>query len=160
MATQIGVNIGSGNGLLPDGTKPLPEPMLTLRWLKSCGIHPKSITQEMLKTFILGMSFKIINLSSQLHLPGTSELKETTHPQLKLTNCYPANSSAKYYKLFILIEYITYVVMEVYIKSSLLKKSTSVNFVCYLTKFPTNKISQIGLNLGNGTRVIKPYSNQ
>ena len=83
MATQIGVNIGSGNGLLPDGTKPLPEPMLTLR---SCGIHPKSITQGMLKTFILGMSFKIINLSSQLHLPGTSELKETTHPQLDLTN--------------------------------------------------------------------------
>ena len=26
---QIWVNIGSGNGLLPDGTKPLPEPMLT-----------------------------------------------------------------------------------------------------------------------------------
>ena len=29
MATQIWVNIGSGNVLLPDGTKPLPEPMLT-----------------------------------------------------------------------------------------------------------------------------------
>ena len=27
--SQIWVNIGSGNGLLPDGTKPLPEPMLT-----------------------------------------------------------------------------------------------------------------------------------
>ena len=26
---QIWVNIGSGSGLLPDGTKPLPEPMLT-----------------------------------------------------------------------------------------------------------------------------------
>ena len=26
---QIWVNIGSGNGVLPDGTKPLPEPMLT-----------------------------------------------------------------------------------------------------------------------------------
>ena len=26
---QIWVNIGSGNGLLPDGTKPLPKPMLT-----------------------------------------------------------------------------------------------------------------------------------
>ena len=26
---QILVNPGSGNGLLPDGTKPLPEPMLT-----------------------------------------------------------------------------------------------------------------------------------
>ena len=31
MATQILVNIGSGNGLLPDSTKPLPEPMLTYR---------------------------------------------------------------------------------------------------------------------------------
>ena len=29
MVTQIYVNIGSGVGLLPDGTKPLPEPMLT-----------------------------------------------------------------------------------------------------------------------------------
>ena len=29
MATAIWVNIGSANGLLPDGTKPLPEPMLT-----------------------------------------------------------------------------------------------------------------------------------
>ena len=27
--TKIWVDIGSGNGLLPDGTKPLPEPMLT-----------------------------------------------------------------------------------------------------------------------------------
>ena len=29
MATEIWVNIGPGNGLLPDGTKPLPEPVLT-----------------------------------------------------------------------------------------------------------------------------------
>ena len=29
MATEIWVNFSSGNGLLPDGTKPLPEPMLT-----------------------------------------------------------------------------------------------------------------------------------
>ena len=29
MVTQIWVNIGSGNGLLPDNTKPLPEQMLT-----------------------------------------------------------------------------------------------------------------------------------
>ena len=29
MATKIWVNIGSGNGLLLDGTKPLPESMLT-----------------------------------------------------------------------------------------------------------------------------------
>ena len=29
MVTGILVNIGSGNGLLPDGTKPLPESVLT-----------------------------------------------------------------------------------------------------------------------------------
>ena len=29
MAAGIQVNIGSDNGLLPDGTKPLHEPMLT-----------------------------------------------------------------------------------------------------------------------------------
>ena len=29
MAKKILVNIGSGNGLLADGNKPLPEPMLT-----------------------------------------------------------------------------------------------------------------------------------
>ena len=34
MATWIWVNIGPGNGLLPDGTEPLPEPMLTYhQWL-------------------------------------------------------------------------------------------------------------------------------
>ena len=29
MATKIWINIGSGDGLLRDGTKPLPEPLLT-----------------------------------------------------------------------------------------------------------------------------------
>ena len=29
MALQILVNTGSANDLLPDGTKPLPEPVLT-----------------------------------------------------------------------------------------------------------------------------------
>ena len=32
MVTEIWVNISSGNGLLPDGTKPLPEPMLTYQY--------------------------------------------------------------------------------------------------------------------------------
>ena len=30
MMSLILVNNGSGNGLLPDGTKPLPEPMLSI----------------------------------------------------------------------------------------------------------------------------------
>ena len=31
MAMQMLVNIGSGNGLLPVGTKPLPDPVMTYR---------------------------------------------------------------------------------------------------------------------------------
>ena len=33
MVTSIWVSISSGNGLLPDGTKPLPEPMLTYHYI-------------------------------------------------------------------------------------------------------------------------------
>ena len=32
MATKMLVNIGSGNGLLPDGTKPLLNPVMTFIW--------------------------------------------------------------------------------------------------------------------------------
>ena len=39
MVAQICVNIGSGNGLLPDSTKPLPEPMLTYNHVRSIDIH-------------------------------------------------------------------------------------------------------------------------
>ena len=39
MATQILVNIGKGNGLLPDGTKQLPEPMLTYRKYEPVRLH-------------------------------------------------------------------------------------------------------------------------
>ena len=39
MAAEIWVNIGSGNGLLPDGTKPLPESMFIskVQWHSSEG---------------------------------------------------------------------------------------------------------------------------
>ena len=32
---KIRINIGSGNGLLPDSTTPLPQPMLTSHWWSS-----------------------------------------------------------------------------------------------------------------------------
>ena len=48
MATQIWVNIGSGNGLLPDGTKPLPEPMLTHQWVPvPVGIKLQAVSQKL-----------------------------------------------------------------------------------------------------------------
>ena len=43
MATKILVYNGSDNGLLPDGTKPFSEPMLT----QIIGIHTSVILQQM-----------------------------------------------------------------------------------------------------------------
>ena len=55
MATEILDNIGSGNGLLTDGTKPLPEPMLTYH---QKGFVAFFISQELLKVSIQDMSLK------------------------------------------------------------------------------------------------------
>ena len=49
MATEIWVNIGSCIGLLPNGTKPLPEPMLTYHQIVLCYSHKsnfKEIAQD------------------------------------------------------------------------------------------------------------------
>ena len=57
MATEVWVNIGSGNGLLPDGTKPLPEPMLTYhQW--GPDIHQEEISWEMSQPSIAKMNLK------------------------------------------------------------------------------------------------------
>ena len=48
IVTSIRDNIGSGKGLLPEGTKPFPQvqPMLTLLLVRSSGIHLRVISQE------------------------------------------------------------------------------------------------------------------
>ena len=43
------VNIDSVNGLVPDGTKPSPEPMLTPQLGRFCGIQLRAISQEVPK---------------------------------------------------------------------------------------------------------------
>ena len=51
MATKIWVNMDSGNGLVADGAKPLPVPILTS--LKVfCSIYMRAIPQEVLMNFI------------------------------------------------------------------------------------------------------------
>ena len=71
MATEIWVNIGSGNGLLPDGTKPLPEPMLTDHQLGPV-------------RFILGQFHKWC-LNQQL---GANDLNHDRHPLCDLQDDY------------------------------------------------------------------------
>ena len=78
MATEIWVYIGSSNGLLPDGTKPLPEPMLT--------------NQEIAVEICLGnsshlcLSLNVLNNSAtacmeniwQVHIPKTPTTSSKT----------------------------------------------------------------------------------
>ena len=65
MATQVWINIGSGNGLLPDGTKPLLEPMLTIskvQWHSSEGSFKRDISainhKNSLQNYFSKISFK------------------------------------------------------------------------------------------------------
>ena len=78
MASEICVNIGSGNGLLLDGIKPLPEPMLTDHQLKSTYIHIRAISQDMPQPSITEIPWKITYLKFHLHFPGTNELNVLT----------------------------------------------------------------------------------
>ena len=55
MVAKIRVNIGSGNGLLPDGTKPLCEPWMTY----ILNIHLRAISQEVLMNLICNMNLEI-----------------------------------------------------------------------------------------------------
>ena len=72
MATDIWVNIGSGNGLLPDGTKPLPEPMLTYQQSFVAFIWQQFYVKHLVS--IHEISSKIMFLKLQPHLPGANEL--------------------------------------------------------------------------------------
>ena len=70
MVTEIWVNIGSGNGLLPDGTKPLHEPMLTdQQW------SPVTfILRQFHNRWITKICSKILCLKFHSNFPGTNEL--------------------------------------------------------------------------------------
>ena len=74
MTAEIWVNIGSGNGLLPDGTKPLPEPMLTdHQWSPVTFIlgqfHKRHLNHQSLKS-VLKLTCKKFNS----YFPGAYEL--------------------------------------------------------------------------------------
>ena len=62
--------IGSGNGLLPDSTKQIPESMFIYSLLESCAIHLKATPLEMLMEVIPTTNLKIAHLKSKPHIPG------------------------------------------------------------------------------------------
>ena len=75
MVTEIWVKIGSGNGLLPDSTKPLPGPMLTDHpSVRSRDIHIRAISQQMPQPSITKICLKITYLKFHSNFPGANEL--------------------------------------------------------------------------------------
>ena len=85
MVTEILINIGSGNGLLPDGTKPLPEPMLTDHQWTPVTFHIRAISQQMLQPSITKICLKIACLKFRLNFPGANELSNWDYGSAGLT---------------------------------------------------------------------------
>ena len=95
MATEIWVNIGSGNGLLPDGTKPLPEPMLTdHQWSPGTFIlgwfHKRCLNHQSLKVCL-----KITCLKFYSDFPGANELTLSQYITKITWNKYNSNYDNK-----------------------------------------------------------------
>ena len=67
---EILANYGSDNGLLPDGTMPLPKAMLT----QIIGIHLSAISQKMYKICWQKLPFEMKFLKVLMYLPGNTEL--------------------------------------------------------------------------------------
>ena len=75
MATEIWVNIGLGNGLVPGGTKPLPEPVLTDHQRSPVTFILRAISQEIPQPSITKIHLKMTYLKFHLSFPGANELK-------------------------------------------------------------------------------------
>ena len=84
MTTPIWVNIGSGNGLLPDSTKPLPEPMLTYHQWGPMKITWGKFHKRYFRHKSLKIAWKLRYLKFHANLPGANELNSvvTYLPQL------------------------------------------------------------------------------
>ena len=67
-----GGNIGSCNGLLSDGIKPLPELMFNLSSEKSNDNNLRAISQETPQPIFFKFSLKINCLTFQLNISGAN----------------------------------------------------------------------------------------
>ena len=74
MTTQIWVNTGSGNGVLPYGTKPLSEPMLTNHQLGPVTDWLRAISQEKPRPSVIKIRLKNTKLTFSWNLSGDNEL--------------------------------------------------------------------------------------
>ena len=71
----------SGSTLVPDGTKPLPEPMLTYHQQGPVAFIWEQFHKETFQPLITKIGLKITQLIFQFNLPGANELN-TFHAEL------------------------------------------------------------------------------
>ena len=71
MEPEIYINIDSGNGLLPDGTKLLPKSVLTYH--QSYENHLRQISQETCQPSIDNTSLKSAEPNFHSNLPGAGD---------------------------------------------------------------------------------------
>ena len=74
MATKSWVNIGSGNGLLPDSTKSLPEPMLTNHQWSPVTFISRQFHKRCLSHHSLKSIWKLHIKKFNSNFPGANEL--------------------------------------------------------------------------------------
>ena len=102
---KIWVKIGSGSGLLPDGTKPLPEPMLTYRkWGPVTNIWRQFHKRYIPQSWMIEVSLKITNPKFHSNPPGANELKGVTdtHRTIRLRQQAIRWTCKQWYKSVIL----------------------------------------------------------
>ena len=87
MAIEIWVNIGSGNGLLPDG-QTITWTNVDLSPIRYTDIHLRAISQEITQPIITKIILKITHLKCSQNLQGANELNDKV-PYFKLMKCYP-----------------------------------------------------------------------
>ena len=68
------LNLAPGNGLVPDGTKPSPEPMLTYHFVRTSDTFLREIALEIPQPAVTKIRFKIDDLKFYLNLWGANEL--------------------------------------------------------------------------------------
>ena len=83
MASEILVNTGSGNGLMPDSSKPLPESVLTYHQQDPLAFNRGNIYLNKIHTIAIPeLCLKFAHLKSHPHLPGNmkfAHLKSQPH---------------------------------------------------------------------------------
>ena len=74
LVTQMWVNTGSGNGLLPDGTTPVPGTILTYHHWSTLAFSRGNFTETVLDiTYYKMFEIYVFENWKEVHLPGANE---------------------------------------------------------------------------------------